>query len=166
MCMTNAKYASLGIGTCVSTANALLTETKGNPAPASASSKYVYFNLTLTPPPGSTQVAYNEILSVAAPPSVTNTSNPTTSGTSIALTGSGQYNVVMTPNGGTATTQLVVVPVSPGTARTVAYQVQYAPILAQLALTQYPIGITFVFTFTDQATGASIGTITITTTVN
>ena len=166
LCMTNVKYASLGIGTCVATANALLTETKGNPAPASASLKFVYWNFTLTPPPGSTQSAFNIIITISPPPSVTNTSNPTTTGPSIALTGSGQYNVVFTPASGTATTQLVIVPVTPGTAKVVAVQIQYAPILAQLALTQYPFGLTFTVTCQDQASGASIGSMALTTTVN
>src|SRR6266508_2450075 len=156
----------LGIGTCVATANALLTETKGNPAPASASLKFVYWNFTLTPPPGSTQSAFNIIITISPPPSVTNTSNPTTTGPSIALTGSGQYNVVFTPASGTATTQLVIVPVTPGTAKVVAVQIQYAPILAQLALTQYPFGLTFTVTCQDQASGASIGSMALTTTVN
>jgi hypothetical protein len=166
LCVTNANYASVGVGTCVSTISALVTFVKGNPAPASAANKRIYFNVSLTPPPGSTQVAYNEIATVAAPPTVTNTSAPTTTGPVLALTSSGQYDVLITPSGGTATTQLVVIPVSPGTAKTAAYQVHMSSIGAQLALAQYPLGFTLVFTFQDQGSGSSIGTVQLTVTFN
>jgi hypothetical protein len=166
LCVTNANYASVGIGTCVSTMSALVTFVKGNPAPASASAKRIYFNISLTPPPGSTQVAFNEIATVAAPPTVTNTSAPTTTGPVLALTSSGQYDVLITPSGGTATTQLVIIPVSPGTAKTAAYQVHLSSIGAQLALAQYPIGFSLIFTFQDQGTGSSIGTVQLTVTFN
>jgi hypothetical protein len=97
---------------------------------------------------------------------VTNTSAPTTTGPVLALTSSGQYDVLITPSGGTATTQLVVIPVSPGTAKTAAYQVHMSSIGAQLALAQYPLGFTLVFTFQDQGSGSSIGTVQLTVTFN
>jgi len=170
VCVTNAKYASIGIGTCVATLNALFTETKCSCTNTTKlgfqNAVRAYFNLTLTPPPGSNVQAFNIIASLSPPPSVTNTSNPSATGPSLALTGSGQYDVTITPSGGTATVQLVIVPVTPGTAKTIAYQVHYAPLLGQLALTQYPFGLTFTFTLVDQASGATIGTVTLTTTIN
>lgn len=165
LCVTNANYGSVGVGTCVSTIAALTTFTKGQPG-AGATAKRIYFNVSLTPPPGSTQVAFNIIATVAAPPTITNTSAPTTTGPVLALTSSGQYDVVITPSGGTATTQLVVIPVSPGTAKTAAFQVHLSALCSQLALAQYPVGFNLVFTFTDQGTGTSIGTITLTDTIN
>ncbi len=158
VCLTNANYATVGLGTCPTSMVAAKAVTKSQTAPTS--NFYVYFNITVTPPSGSNQIAYNGIVQTGSVPSLTNTSNPTETAPVLALRGGGQYDVLITPASGTGTYQQQVVPFTSGTAKVIAFQVHFSTIIGELGLTQYPVGVNVSFTVTDQNTGALYGTIT------
>jgi len=163
ICVADANGASIGLGLCPTTMNGLKSVTKTQSSPAGF---YVYFNVTLTPPAGSTQTAFNVIAGLGAVQTLTNTSNPSQTGPALALRSTGVYDVKITPAGGSASYAQAIVTLSPGSSLTVAYQVHFSGLTQQLALTQYPFTVVQSFTFVDQTSGASLGSVTLSMTVN
>ncbi len=162
VCLTNANYATLGLGTCPTSLVAAKAVTKSQTSPTS--NFVVYFNVSVLPPGGSNQMSYNAIVGVGPVPSITNTSNPTETAPVFALTTGGLYAVTITPSGGSAAYQQQIVPFTPGTGKTVAFQAKFSPIIGEMALAQYPLGIQTTFTITDQSSGAVYGTVSLSTT--
>ena len=157
VCLTNANHATVGLGTCPTSMVGAKAVLKSQP---NATSNYrIYFNLTATPPAGSTVTAYNVVFKVNTPPSLTNTSDPSQTAPVLALLTGGQYDVVITPSGGTATNEQQIIPLTPGTAKVVAFQVHFSNIIGKLSLGQYPVGVTVSFSISDQTTGQVYATI-------
>lgn len=171
VCLTNAGYATVGAGTC---ANSMVAS-KAVPfkvQPGINTTKdtadnnvYVYFNITVVAPSGSNKVAYNVISAVGSVPTLTNTTNPQTTAPVLGLRTGGQYDVLVTPSGGTGAYQTQVVPITPGTSQVIAFQVHFGRIIGQLALGQYPVGVSITFTVTDQSSGTVYGTVTLSETL-
>ena len=162
VCLTNANYATIGLGTCPTSMVGAKAVLKSQTVPTS--NFYVYFNITVTPPAGSTQVAFNTIMRVNTPPSLTNTSDPSQTAPVLALLTGGQYDVVITPASGTATNEQQVVPLTPGTAKVVAFRVHFGTIIGQLSLGQYPVGVTVTFSVSDQNSGQVYGSLSLSVT--
>ncbi len=167
VCLTNANYATVGLGTC---ANSMVASKaipyKVQPGvnttkDAADNAMYVYFNITVTPPSGSNKVSYNAIVATGSVPTLTNTTQPSTTAPVVALRTGGQYDVLITPSGGTGTYQTQTVPYTPGTSTVVGFQVHIGRIASQLSLGQYPVGVTVTFTVTDQSSGTLYGTISL-----
>lgn len=174
VCLVNVNGPTLGAGTCPTSATGILTTKLGQPGTFTAggvsgtTNKFAYwaFNVTVTPPSGSTQVSYNIVAAVVTPvQSVSNTSNSANFGPSLATRTSGAYDVGMTPNGGTQTFQTSTFGGTPGTQRTLAVVAQFGSALTELAVAQYPTSVSFSISFSDQTSGAVLGTLTFSCTV-
>lgn len=168
-CLTNANYATIGLGTCPGSLVGTKAVTKVQAGVNTTkdgwqNSVYVYFNLTLTPPSGLNTASINTVVQVTSVPTLTNTSNPSKTASVLALRAGGQYDVAILPASGTTTYGLQVVSLAPGASKVIAYQVHFSTITGQLALGQYPVGVTITFTVTDQNTGALYDTVTLTET--
>lgn len=162
VCITQANYATIGAGTCPNNMVASKAVLKSQTAPTS--NYVVYFNITVTPPSGANTASYNVIVGTGSVPTLTNTTNPTETAPVLALNTGGTYAVTITPASGTATQQTQTVPITPGTSKVIAFQVKFSPIIGELSLGQYPVGVTTTYTIVDQSSGTVYGTITLSTT--
>jgi len=118
--------------------------------------------VTLTPASGQNAVSQNIVMSLVTPvQSVSNTSNSANFGPVLSAETSGAYSVLMAATD----FQTHIVPMTAGTATTVAVRALWGSALTELAVAQYPVGISFSITFTIQGQGSPFATLTFSQTV-
>lgn len=165
VCLINVAGGSIGAGTCPTQANGILTMGLGQPGYFSSGGTgpqaYWNANFTITPPAGSTQVAYNLVVAVGSVMTVSNTSNSANFGPILATRTSGAYDVKI----GSSDYQTSIQTAVSGTKTTVALIIHWGNALSELAVAQYPISISFTIGITDQNSGASYGSVTFSATV-
>ncbi len=173
----NGNGVSLALGNYPATATSLIrvhlgpqctacaSNSVGKFLPGNVSGGYAFFNASVFIGGSNTQLSVNYIATVGAIPSVTNTTNSAQTGPVVANTASSQPAVTLTV-GSTSYTASAVVSQTLSSTKTIAFKVQWSTVLQQLNTAQYPFGFTLSFTFTDQQTGQSYGTLSLACTVN
>lgn len=165
VCIINVAGATIGAGTCASSSNGILTTKLGQPGTFTAggisgtTNKFAYLlaNITITPASGANTVSQNIIMDVVTPvQSVSNTSNSANFGPVLGTETSGAYSVLL----GGSDFQHHIALVTAGTAVTVTLRALWGNALTELAVAQYPVGISFSISFTIQGQGSPFATLT------